>query len=361
MIARVLAAGRGERMLPLTRLLPKPAIPVLGRPLIEQVLRGLGRQGIERVVMNLHHLPDLVENLIGDGRSLGLERVEYSREETILGTAGGIRNAAHSLLGEGPILVRNSDFLCDVDLARLESAHLASGALATLVLAPSRPGYSVVEVDRDGGVLSLAGLPSPADPKRVAGRYLFTGLHMIEEDVVDRIPRRGASDIVRDVYVRLVEEQRLASVIHDGFWWEFGAPLDFLEGCLRLFDLPLEERAKVADTDSIRTIGRAMVALGCGVELDPASVELVGRVALGFAALVGEGTSLQDTIVMNEAWVGPGCRLERAIVAPGTEVPAGLRVENALICADSDSTESLPTHIVREGGLLLTPITLARA
>ena len=90
MIAMVLAAGRGERMLPLTRILPKPAMPVLGRPLIEQVLRQLARQGVRDVVMNLHHLADRLASVVGDGTEVGLDRLRLSREETILGTGGGI-------------------------------------------------------------------------------------------------------------------------------------------------------------------------------------------------------------------------------------------------------------------------------
>jgi mannose-1-phosphate guanylyltransferase len=353
MIAMVLAAGRGERMRPLTHFLPKPAIPVLGRPMIEQVLRQLADLGVRDVVMNLHHQADLLARVVGDGSAAGLESLRFSRETTILGTGGGIRHAAHLLRGHGTILVRNSDFLSDLDLEALLRAHRASGALATLLLAPARPGYSAVEVDRDGWVLSLAGRPQ-ADPRRVAGRHLFTGLHLIEEQVLDLIPGEGPSDIVRDLYWKLAEQGRLGSAKTAGFWWEFGAPKEYLEGCLRLIDLPAEERARVARTDPIRTIGAARVALGAGVEIDPASVEMIGRVGVGFAANLGEGVSIEDSVVMNEAWLGPGCRLKRAVVGPGMELPAGLEVEDAMVGPAPDSTE-------REGGLEIVPLSRAGA
>jgi len=352
-IAMVLAAGRGERMRPLTHFLPKPAIPVLGRPLIEQVLRQLADLGVRDAVMNLHHQADLLARVVGDGSSSGLDSLRLSREDTILGTAGGIRNAAHLLRGRGPILVRNSDFLSDVDLDALVRAHRTSGALATLLLAPPRSGYSAVEVDRDGRVLSLAGRPQ-AEPRRVASRHLFTGLHLIEEEVLDLIPAEGASDIVRDVYWKLAEEGRLWSVTTSGFWWEFGAPKEFLEGCLRLIDLPPDERSRVARTDPIRAIGGARVAMGAGVELSAGSVEMIGRVGVGFAANLGEGVSIEDSVVMNEAWLGPGCRLKRAIVGPGMELPAGFRVEDAMVGPAPDSTE-------REGALEIVPLSPARA
>jgi NDP-sugar pyrophosphorylase family protein len=330
MIAMVLAAGRGERMLPLTRLLPKPAIPVLGRPMIQQVLRQLADHGIRDVVMNLHHHADLLENLVGDGADAGLDTLRFSREETILGTGGGIGEAAPLLRGRGTILVRNADFLCEMNLRAMVAEHRRSGAVATLLLASARPGYSTIEVDRSGRVLSLAGQPV-ADPAKVAGRHLFTGLHLIEEEVLDLIPAKRPSDIVRDVYRALAKEGRLGSVVSQGFWWEFGAPAEFLEGCFRLIEMSPEERARIAHTDPVRAIGGARVAMGPGVDLHPGVVEMIGRVGLGFAASLGEGSSIEDSVVMNEAWVGPGCKLKRAIVGPGVELPAGFELVDAMV------------------------------
>src|SRR5262249_37451135 len=109
MKAMLLAAGLGERMRPLTDLLPKPALPVLGRPLAVIVLHRLALQGMSTVVVNLHHRPDALRELLSDGRELGLKHLIYSFEETILGTAGGLRNAARHLRGGDTILVRNAD------------------------------------------------------------------------------------------------------------------------------------------------------------------------------------------------------------------------------------------------------------
>ena len=203
MKAMVLAAGLGERMAPLTLVLPKPAIPVLGRPIILEVLRGLSRAGIREIAVNLHHMGDRLAKLVSDG-SPASGKIHLSPEKTILGTAGGIRHASRFLTGSGAILVRNSDFLADIDLSAAAASHRDSGALATLVLAPARPDYSEVAVDRGGRVVSIGGTPS-VDPDRVAGRYLFTGCHFLEEEVLDRIPSRGPSDIVRHVYRPLAE------------------------------------------------------------------------------------------------------------------------------------------------------------
>lgn len=355
MKAMLLAAGVGERMLPLTRLLPKPAIPVLGRPMAVQILNRMALDGISTAVVNLHHQPEKMKALLGDGHDLGLSRLHYSYEETILGTAGGVRNAAPFLRGGETILVRNSDFLADIDLSEVTAAHLASGCAVTLVLSPSRPGYPVIEVDRAGHVLSLGGKP-PADPHKVAGEYLFAGLQLMEEEVLDRIPPDHPRDLVRDLYYSLARSGQIASYVHRGFWWEFGSPLDYLEGSLLLIDLENEDRLRVAKTDPVERLGDASVAAGPGAEFH-AGVSLRGRIALGFASLVAEGTLLEDSVVMPEAWIGPGSELRRTIVAPGTEVPAGFEIQNALLCPDTDPHLPLPPETERTGGLLVRRLT----
>ena len=350
----VLAAGLGERMLPLTLTVPKPALPVLGRPMILEILRLLALQGVTSVAVNLHHLPERLEQVLLEASSLGVEHLHLSPEEKILGTAGGLRHAARFLRGSGTILVRNADFLADVDVMRAAMAHRASGCVATLVLGPERPGYTVVEVDREGRVLSLGGRPA-ADPSRVAGRRFFAGLHFIEEEVLDLIPVRGASDIVRDVYRGLASEGRLGSFDHSGEWFDFGSPKDYLDGSLGLLGLSPDTRAAMLETDPVRSIGAATVALGPGADFHH-GVELRGRAAIGFAARVGEGSRIEDSLILEEAWVGPGCRLRRVIVGPGTELPAGFELEDAVVCGDVEPRVELPAHTERRDGLLVRPL-----
>lgn len=336
MKAMVLAAGKGERMRPVTLTLPKPAIPVLGRPILGQVLADLARRGVRRVAVNTHHLPEIVHRIVGDGSALGLEAVEWFDErEILLGTGGALRNAAVALRGEGTILVRNSDFLADIDLARAAESHRASGLPATLVVVPARPGYTPVDVGRDGRVLAIGGRPS-VPVEEVALRATFTGCHLIEEEVLDRLPETGPSDVVREVYRPLVDEGRLGAFAHPGDWLEFGTPREYLDGSLALLDLPLPRLRALAETDPIREIGGARIAVGPGAAIAEDHVRIRGRAAVGFASSLGAGVELEDSVVMPEAWLGSGARLTRCIVATGVEVPADLRAEEALLAQDAD-------------------------
>lgn len=354
MKAMLLAAGTGERMLPLTRLIPKPATPVLGRPIAVQILQRLAAHGITSAVVNLHHLPDQMKSMLGDGRAMGLKEIHYSHESSILGTGGGIGKAASHLRGSGGILVHNADFLSDIDVRGLLSHHRSSDSLVTLVLAPAREGYTPIEVDAAGRVLSIGGRPE-ADPGLVAGRHMFTGCHVLDEEVLERVPSGRPSSIIRDVYLDLVEEGRVGSRVHSGFWQEFGTPADYLAGSLRLLDLTVEELEEIARTDRIVTLDGTRAAVGVAADFHN-GVVLHGRVALGSACMVAEGTFLEDSIVMPGAWVGPGSRLQRVIVAPNTEIPAGFELASALVCQDTDPEGELAPGIQRRGGLLLRPL-----
>lgn len=354
MKAMVLAAGLGERMLPLTRTVPKPAIPVLGRPMLAQVIARLTAAGVRSLAINLHHLPDRVREVAEAAVPVGFEDLRFFEERgTILGTGGGLKNAERALRGDGTILVRNSDFLSDAPIDEALEAHRRSGLPATLVLVPERPGYTPLDVDGSGRVASIGGNPA-ISPGASAFRGTFTGLHFIEEEVLDRLPEGRASDIVREVWRPLVEEGRLGAWIHRGEWLEFGTPREYLDGSLRLLDLPFSRLRRIAEPDPIREFPRARVAMGAGAEAPEAEDTLRGRVALGLAAHVEAGSRIVDSVILPEAWIGPGARLERVVVGPGVEIPAGFVLREAMICTDPadglplpPGVERIPGHLVR--------------
>jgi mannose-1-phosphate guanylyltransferase/phosphomannomutase len=347
----LLAAGIGERMLPITGAVPKPLIPVLGRPLAPQILSRLAAEGIDEAVINLHHLPQTLSEALGDGSTLGLRAIRYSMEtERLLGTGGGLAHAAAHLRGAGTIVVRNSDFLSDISLAKAVASHVVSGCPATIVLSPHRAGYTSVALDDRSRVAEFGG---------ASGRYLFTGYHLIEESVLDMITEDRPSDIVRDVHFGLAEQGRLNAYVHDGFWWEFGDPRGYLEGSMRLVALPAERRMQLGDFDAVRPTGRALAAIGAGAEVGGRGISLTGTLAIGMGVSVGEGAMLEDTVVMPEAWIGPGSSLRRCIVGPGTEIPAGFNASDSLIATDVDPHAKLAAGTGRIGGVLVRRFTAA--
>jgi NDP-sugar pyrophosphorylase family protein len=326
MKAMVLAAGLGLRMRPLTLLRAKPALPVLNRPLLHWTMEKLAGAGVRDVVVNLHHLPATIEDVLGTGRRWGLV-IRYSEEPAILGTGGGPR-AVRSLFGSEPMLVVNGDVLFDFDVRRILAAHRSSGAAATLALRanPVPYAYSPVVTDRSGRILSIAGRPRPASG-RVA---MFASVHALEPGILDRLPE-GASDSVRDLYLPLLAEgARLVGVRMGGAWYDFGRPALYRDAQLRLIPgrgrdrVLVDGAARVAATARLRrsVVGaKARVATGARVE----------RSVLWDGAVVEAGARVKAAIVTTGGVVRAGEVAEEVIVLPagalGTGVEAGGRVE----------------------------------
>src|SRR5919201_1714086 len=129
MRAMILAAGLGTRLRPVTYEMPKPMVPVLNRPVMEHIIELLARHGFAEVVANVHWFPELIRERFGDGSRFGIA-LGYSSEEALLGTAGGVRNAA-GFLGED-FLVISGDALTDMDLAAMREFHRSHQGIATL-------------------------------------------------------------------------------------------------------------------------------------------------------------------------------------------------------------------------------------
>ena len=194
--ALVLTAGLGTRLRPLTDVRAKPAIPVAGEPIIRRIIAWLVSQGVDDLVLNLHHRPQTLTARVGDGADLGA-RVRYSWEQPrVLGSAGGPR-LARPMLAAGTFLIINGDTLTDVDLVRLADAHAASGALVTLALVPNR------EFTRYGGVLLDAGHRVAGFARRgpsSEGSYHYIGVQIVNGAVFDAVPPGAPASSIGGVY-----------------------------------------------------------------------------------------------------------------------------------------------------------------
>ena len=196
----MLTAGLGTRLRPLTDVRAKPAIPVAGEPLIRRIARWLASQGITDLVLNLHHRPETIAAVLGDGCDLGV-RVRYSWEQPhLLGSAGGPRLAL-PLIGEDPFAIVNGDTLTDLDVAELAAAHDASGALVTLALVPNRNfhRYGGVHLDAAGCVVRFSRPGLSAE-----GSYHYIGVQMTHAAAFRDLAANEPANSVGGVYDALM-------------------------------------------------------------------------------------------------------------------------------------------------------------
>jgi mannose-1-phosphate guanylyltransferase len=312
--ALVLAAGLGTRLRPLTRLVPKPLLPVHGEPILGHTLARLATAGCEAAAVNLHHLGDAIRQRFG-GSYQGMP-LTWSEEPEILGTLGALYPLKDFLASADLVLLVNGDSLCDWPFHELIERHLANGARSTLLLTsrpdPARFGGGV-GIDRDGRILSFR----QGDPERgeVEDRYVFAGAHVFPPDLLSGL-KPGFSDIVRDLYKpMLAAGEAIGSLVDGGPWHDMGTPQRFLEGTLEGRSSWTSPQASVAAAAEVR---RSSIEPGATVE---AGARIEGSVLLP-GARIGAGSVVRESIVGFDAIVPPGARIERRIVtAPSVETP----------------------------------------
>lgn len=218
--AMVLCAGFGTRLRPLTELTPKPLLPVGDRPAVGHSLETLVRTGFGPIAMNTHHRAEAFLGALPD-------RVRVVHETRILGTAGGVRNAA-ALLGPGDVLVWNGDVIAEPDLQRFVQAHLAGCGAATLLAVPRCRGQGTLGLGEGGVVVRLRG---EVFGEEVDGAD-FLGIQILRAGTRERLPHEGC--LVGDVYLPALRMgERIDVHIHDGAWDDIGSPHALLGANLR--------------------------------------------------------------------------------------------------------------------------------
>jgi NDP-sugar pyrophosphorylase family protein len=201
--ALVLTAGLGTRLRPLTLVRAKPAIPVAGEAIVRRIARWLAAEGVTDLVLNLHHLPETIAAVIGDGSDCGV-RVRYSWEGAeVLGSAGGPRHAL-GIIGVDTFFVVNGDTLTDLRLAGLAEAHARSGAQVTLAVTPNR------EPERYGGILldavhRVTGFVRAGAAAR--GSFHFVGVQLAHRAAFADLPDNTAVNSIGGAYDALIRQQ----------------------------------------------------------------------------------------------------------------------------------------------------------
>jgi MurNAc alpha-1-phosphate uridylyltransferase len=210
MKAMVLAAGRGERMRPLSDAVPKPLLEAGGKPLLAWHLERLAAAGFREVVVNVAHLADRIVARFGSGAEYGLA-IAWSREPEPLETAGGIA-AARALLGDAPFALVNADVFADYDYGRLRRVALGED-LAHLVLVPNPPHHPQGDFSLAGERLGLAAAP----------RYTYAGIAVLAPRIVAGIAagtRAPLGPLLRAAAAR----GAASGEVHRGFWCDAGTP-----------------------------------------------------------------------------------------------------------------------------------------
>jgi mannose-1-phosphate guanylyltransferase len=317
--ALVLAGGEGTRLRPLTLTLPKPVIPLAGRPFLTFMLDWLRRHGVDDVLLSCGYRSHDVQRVLGDIH--GGMRLRYVVEDEPLGTAGPLRLAADEGVLADRVLVLNGDCLTDIDLTAELARHEATGAAATLALVPveDTSSYGVVPTLEGGEVEAfLEKRPGPAPTNRINA-----GAYVLEREVVERVPPGRAVSIEREIFPELVGNG-LYGYLSDGYWIDIGTPERYLEATHDLL------AGRVASELPPRDETASLVYEPCitsGARIGPLTV-------LGRHCSVGDGSTVERAVLHESVRVGRECEIVESVLARDVRVGDGARIGPDAVIGD---------------------------
>jgi mannose-1-phosphate guanylyltransferase/mannose-1-phosphate guanylyltransferase/phosphomannomutase len=328
----VLAAGLGTRLRPITYEMPKPMVPVLNRPVMEHILRLLARHGFTETIANLHWFPELIEDYFGDGSAYGVS-LAYSREEALLGTSGGVRNAA-DFFGDS-FLVISGDALTDIDLAAMREFHESHDGIATLATkrVDDTSQFGVAITGSDG---RIQGFQEKPDPAEALSDLANCGIYMFRKEIFDFFPEPGTSkaaeegdppgfaDWAMDVFPRLLEgDVPFYSHEIEAYWNDIGNLEELRAGNLDALTGAVQVDREGDLVDGYRS--------GERMEGEP---DLTGPVLLGPGCDIGDDVRIDGPAVIGDnVTVGDGSRLKEVIALPNAKIPARSVLVGAILGA----------------------------
>ncbi len=302
----ILAAGEGTRLRPLTTFLPKPMVPVVGAPLLERTLVWLSGQGVTEAAINLFHRPQIIPDYFGE--SFAGVRLHYFFEDTLQGTAGGVK-AAESALGDAPFFVIYGDNLVHADLRRLAVFHSSHSGIGTVALFqhPNPTAAGVVGLSAEGRITRFVEKPPASE---VFSDLANAGVYVLDPAIFGFIPPSVPSDFGRDIYPRLLAQNvPLYGTPLGGYLQDTGTPEAYRQAN---FDL-LAGRAGVQfENPALWIAPTAQIG---------SDVSFSGRNVVSDNAQIGAGAMVTDSILLTGARLEPGTHLRDCILGDRYTIP----------------------------------------
>jgi mannose-1-phosphate guanylyltransferase len=343
----ILAAGQGTRVRPLTKDLPKPMIPILGKPLMEYLIEHLAASGITEIMINVAYNHRKIEQYFGDGHRWGVQ-IGYAYEGVLehgevvprpFGSAGGIRRIQDfSGFFDKTTLVLCGDAIIDLDIGAVLHEHKAKGAIASVVTLDvpleEVSNYGIVVAADDDRILSFQEKPKPSEAKSTAAS---TGIYIFEPEVIDLIPSGLVYDIGAQLFPQLVESKVPFFAQKRSFnWIDIGRVRDYWAVLQRVL------RGEVAQMNVPGREAKPGIWVGLNTSIPWDQVSVEGPVYIGSSVRIEPGAR-----IVGPCWIGHGSHIRS-----GAQVVRSILFEYTRIAADMRFTEMIvsPDYCVDRDG-----------
>jgi len=336
----ILAAGKGTRVRPLTYELPKPMIPLLGKPVMAYLIEHLAKHQINEVMVNVSYLHEKIQQYFGDGHRFGIQ-IGYSFEGDIsngqivpspVGSAGGMRKIQDfgAFFDETTIVICG-DAIIDLDITAAVAEHRRKGALVSLVAkevaADKVSGYGIVLTDENDKIISFQEKPSQTEAR---SNLASTGIYIFEPEALNLIPSGSTFDIGSDLFPLLVEKNLPFYAINQPFnWIDIGIVSDYWEVMQQLMQ---------GEVPTMKIPGKQIrpgVWVGLNVRIDWGNTNIQGPVYIGSGSRIDKGTE-----IIGPTWISDGCHVQRdghvvrSVLFEYTRVGQDHSFEEMIVCGE---------------------------
>ncbi len=301
--AFVLGAGLGSRLKKLTEKLPKPMIPVFGKPLIEYAFDHLNESGIDQFIVNTHHRAQAYTDHFKNNH-YNKTPITFRHEPALLDTGGGIDNVS-DLLSPDPFLVYNGDILTDLPIINLLNHHTANNNVVTLALRTKGTSKHIALDSNAGTVTDIKNLLNSGN----FGTHQFTGIYACNPKFLKYLKHKEKHSVI-PVFLKLIQEKLLGgTVIDDGNWWDLGTRTNYLEAHKILSESNFPHYLTGEKNDSKKNYSKES-QIAPDAKIDKASY-------IGKGASIGSGTNIINSIIWPNSKVAPESQLVRCVVRHG--------------------------------------------
>jgi len=345
--AVILAGGEGTRLRPITNMNPKPMLPLVNKPFMENFILWLRSHRIKDIIFSTGYLPEIFKDYFGEGGDFGLN-LTYIKEEKPLGTCGGVKNLESYLKGRR-FMVFNGDILSSLNLTDMIAFHKKKKADITIALTPVEDPsyYGLVPVNCEGKVKQFLEKPNQEE---ITTNLINAGVYIIEPNIMDMVPAGKKYSFERGLFpMALNEGYKIYGYVSNSYWLDIGTPEKYLTAHYDILNKKVNFRFPYKEITKNIYIGKGSRYLKSNFVSGPvvigrkAKIEKGARImpltVIGDDCFISGGTEISESIIFNNCRIGKNCIIKKSIISNNVKIGSNVIIEDLSVIGDNSRVE----------------------
>lgn len=329
--AMIMAAGVGSRLDPLTRNVPKPLIPIANIPTMDILLNQLSKNGIKKVIANTHYLAEQIQNRYSKNSPVDID-FQYIHEETLSGTAGGVKKCQFFFDENEDFIVMSADGLTDLDIKSAIEFHKDSNCIATMVTKKVKESevekFGVIVTDENGYIKEFQEKPKKEEAK---SDLINTGIYIFNYKIFEYIPENTFYDFAKNVFPSLLEnEVKINTYCTDKYWSDIGSIEQYIDSTMDIINEKI-----ILPNLNIKKENNSSFVEGINVDISNSAI-IEGICSIGDNSIIKDNSAIINSILWDNVEISENVTIENCIIAANSKIK--ISIKDKVIEANSDIT-----------------------